>query len=89
MHPTVARLSNQSLGDLIVLYSDGVSEARPSGEEFGDRLMEMARGLDSSHAERFGTQFAQAVRLFRGGRAPEDHETIIVLERLSTGDRLR
>jgi serine phosphatase RsbU (regulator of sigma subunit) len=33
-------------GDLIVLYSDGVSEARdPSGEELGrDRLMEMARG---------------------------------------------
>jgi sigma-B regulation protein RsbU (phosphoserine phosphatase) len=78
-------------GDLIVLYSDGVSEARdPSGEELGrDRLMEMARGLDSTNAERFGTQFAQAVRLFRGSVAPEDDETIIVLERLMTGDRPR
>jgi serine phosphatase RsbU (regulator of sigma subunit) len=74
-------------GDLIVLYSDGVSEARdPSGEELGrDRLMEMARRLDSSHAERFGPQLAQAVRMFRGGAPPEDDETIIVLERLSTG----
>jgi serine phosphatase RsbU (regulator of sigma subunit) len=71
-------------GDLIVLYSDGVSEARdPSGEELGrDRLMEIARGLDSSNAERFGTQLAQAVRVFRGGVTPEDDETIIVLERL-------
>jgi len=78
-------------GDLIVLYSDGVSEARdPSGEELGrDRLVEMARGLDSSNAERFGTQFAQAVRVFRGGVKPEDDQTIIVLERLSTGDRPR
>ena len=78
-------------GDLIVLYSDGVSEARdPSGEELGrDRLMEIARSLDSSNAERFGTQLAQAIRAFRGGGAPEDDETIIVLERLSTGDRPR
>ncbi len=75
-------------GDLIVLYSDGVSEARdPSGEELGrDRLMEIARDLDCSNAERFGMQFAQAVRLFRGGVAPDDDETIIVLERRSTGD---
>ena len=51
--------------------------------------MEMARGLDSSNAERFGTQLAQAVPAFRGGVTPEDDETIIVLERLSTGDRPR
>lgn len=78
-------------GDLIVLYSDGVSEARdPSGEELGhDRVMEIARSLDPSNVERFGTQFAQAVRAFRAGIAPEDDETIIVLERLSAGDRPR
>jgi sigma-B regulation protein RsbU (phosphoserine phosphatase) len=72
-------------GDLIVLYSDGVSEATdPSGEELGrDRLMAIARTLDASSAERFGSGLAQAVRLFRGGVAPPDDETIIVLERLS------
>ena len=43
----------------------------------------MARSLDSSNAERFGTELAQAVRLFRGGVASQDDETIIVLERLS------
>ena len=51
--------------------------------------MEIARGLDASDAERFGTELAQAVRVFRGGVTPEDDETIIVLERLSTGDRPR
>jgi sigma-B regulation protein RsbU (phosphoserine phosphatase) len=78
-------------GDLVVLYSDGVSEATdPSGEELGrDRLMAMARSLDASNAERFGTELAQAVRVFRGGGAPQDDETIIVLERLSTVDRPR
>ena len=77
-------------GDLIVLYSDGVSEATdPSGEELGrDRLLAIARGLDSSSAERFGTELAQAVRAFRGGVPPQDDETIIVLERLSTVDRV-
>jgi sigma-B regulation protein RsbU (phosphoserine phosphatase) len=76
-------------GDLIVLYSDGVSEATdPSGEELGrDRLMAMARGLDCSNAERFGSELAQAVRVFRGGSSAQDDETIIVLERLSTVDR--
>jgi phosphoserine phosphatase RsbU/P len=78
-------------GDLIVLYSDGVSEAAdPSGDELGrDRLMTMARGLDSSSAERFGTELAQAVRVFRGGGASQDDETIIVLQRLGTVDRPR
>lgn len=73
-------------GDLIVLYSDGVSEATdPSGEELGrDRLLAIARTLDSNSAQRFGIALAQAVRAFRGGVPPQDDETIIVLERLST-----
>jgi sigma-B regulation protein RsbU (phosphoserine phosphatase) len=71
-------------GDLIVLYSDGVSEAtNPAGNELGrDALMAMARALKPSSAETFGTELAEAVREFRGGRTPEDDETIIVLQRL-------
>jgi len=67
----------------------GVSEATDfSGEELGcDRRMTMARGLNSSKAARIGTELAQAVRAFRGGVTPQDDETIMVLERLSTGDR--
>jgi phosphoserine phosphatase RsbU/P len=71
-------------GDLIVLYSDGVSEAtNPAGQELGrDDLMTLARTLDPISAETFGVQLVEAVRQFRGGSVPEDDETIIVLERL-------
>jgi len=71
-------------GDLIVLYSDGVSEAtNPAGKELGrDDLMTLARALDPISAETFGMQLVEAVSQFRGGSVPEDDETIIVLERL-------
>jgi len=69
--------------DLMVLYSDGVSEAiSPAGNELGrDGLMNMARALDSSSAEALGTQLASALRAFRGDGEPLDDETIIVLRR--------
>ena len=69
-------------GDLIVLYSDGVSEAtNPVGKELGrDDLMAIARALNSSSAETFGAQLADAINAFRGNRVPEDDETIIVLQ---------
>jgi sigma-B regulation protein RsbU (phosphoserine phosphatase) len=69
-------------GDLIVLYSDGVSEAtNPAGTEMGrDNLMAVARALDPSSAETFGVQLAEAVREFRGERVPDDDETMIVLQ---------
>jgi sigma-B regulation protein RsbU (phosphoserine phosphatase) len=71
-------------GDLIVLYSDGVSEATNlAGTELGrDDLLTLARSLDGMSAETFGMQLAAAVGQFRGGRVPEDDETIIVLQRL-------
>ncbi len=70
-------------GDLIVLYSDGVSEAtNRAGEELGrDDLMKLARGLDPVSAETFGGQLVEAVTDFREGQAAEDDETIIVLQK--------
>jgi sigma-B regulation protein RsbU (phosphoserine phosphatase) len=70
-------------GDLMVLYSDGVSEAvGPAGNELGrDGLMNMARALDSSSAEALGTQLVSALRAFRGDAEPLDDETIIVMRR--------
>ena len=71
-------------GDLIVLYSDGISEAtNPDDKELGrDGLMRMAQALETTSAERFGTELVDAVREFRGGRVPDDDDTIIVLQRL-------
>jgi serine phosphatase RsbU (regulator of sigma subunit) len=68
----------------VVLYSDGISEAtNPAGEELSrDGLMNLARGLDSTSAEAFGTQLISAVRGFRAGVEPADDQTIIVLQRV-------
>ena len=70
-------------GDLMLLYSDGVSEATgPAGNELGrDGLMNMACALNSSSAETLGTQLASALRAFRGDGEPLDDETIIVMRR--------
>jgi sigma-B regulation protein RsbU (phosphoserine phosphatase) len=70
-------------GDLVVLYSDGVSEAtNPEGEELGlDGLMSLLRRLDSRSAEAIGLQLTAALREFRGGQQPADDETIVVLQR--------
>jgi len=70
-------------GDLIVLYSDGVSEATdPADNELGrDALMRLAQECDPGAADTFGMQLVEAVTAFRGGRPPEDDETIIVLRR--------
>ena len=70
-------------GDLLVLYSDGVSEAtNAAGDELGrDGLMDIARGLDRSSVESFGQQLTAALRRFRGGVAASDDESIIVLQR--------
>ena len=76
-------------GDLIVLYSDGVSEAtNPAGEGLGrDGLMAVARRLDPGSAETFGLQLVEAVREFRGGSVLQDDETIIVVQRLIESER--
>ena len=73
--------------DLMVFYSDGVSEATNlAGTELGqDALMTLARSLNPSSAETFGRQLAEAVAQFREGQVPEDDETIIVLQRVQDG----
>ena len=69
-------------GDLIVLYSDGVSEAtNPAAEELGrDGLMNLVRGLDHSNAEIFGGLLTAALRRYRDGTDAADDETVIVLQ---------
>jgi phosphoserine phosphatase RsbU/P len=77
---TVVKLQS---GDLVVLYSDGASEAtNPAGDELGrDGLMRIARSLDASSAEAFGAQLTSAISAFRAGGQPLDDQTIIVLRR--------
>ena len=69
-------------GDVVVLYSDGVSEAtNPAAEELGrDGLMNIACGLDRGTADAFGEQLTAALRDYRAGAEASDDETIIVLQ---------
>jgi Stage II sporulation protein E (SpoIIE) len=73
-------------GDLVLLYSDGVTEStNPAGDELGpDGLMSLVKQLDCGSAEGLGVQLPSALRRFRGGAEAADDETIIVLERVST-----
>ena len=73
-----------SQATLWCFIQDGVSEAtNQAGEELGrDGLMNLAREMDLSSAEAFGTQLASALRGFRGGVEPADDETIIVLQKV-------
>ena len=74
------------VGDLVILYSDGVTEAtNPAGDELGpEGLMNLVRQLDCSSAESLGVQLPSALRSFRGGAEAADDEAIIVLQRVPT-----
>ena len=54
-----------------------------AGDRIRGRSSQLARTLDPRSAETLGTQLLEAVTTFRGGQAPEDDETIIVLQRAS------
>lgn len=68
-------------GDLVVLYSDGVSEAlNTDGIELGrDGLMSLAAEAATQSALNFGTELTQSLLSFRGGVSQGDDQTIIVL----------
>jgi serine phosphatase RsbU (regulator of sigma subunit) len=68
-----------SCGDILVVYSDGVTEARNgSGEFFGEeRLLAAVRANASLSAKRLAKAIAEAVRDF-GGKEQDDDLTLLV-----------
>jgi phosphoserine phosphatase RsbU/P len=71
------------LGDLLLLYTDGVNESRNNhGEQLGlDRLLEIANGLTNDSAEAAGEALQAAISRFRGDAPATDDVTIVVLHR--------
>jgi len=69
--------------DLMVLYTDGISESRDvHREQLGlDRLLEVARGLPQGSASAAGEALLAAVARFRGTEPPSDDVTVIALHR--------
>jgi sigma-B regulation protein RsbU (phosphoserine phosphatase) len=76
---------NLEVGDLLVIYTDGFSEAiNPAMEEFGeDRLLEIARGLGDQSAQQILETLSEEVRIFCGAEPQFDDMTIMVLRRTS------
>jgi sigma-B regulation protein RsbU (phosphoserine phosphatase) len=74
-------------GDLLVLYTDGLLEARsPSGEIFGsDRLLRLVSEHGPHDAERLPEALFMSAFGFADGRLDDDI-AIVALRRVGTGD---
>jgi sigma-B regulation protein RsbU (phosphoserine phosphatase) len=70
-------------GDLLLLYTDGVSEACDrAGEQLGlDRLLELAHELPKDSAAAAGEALLEAVAAYRGAAPRLDDETVVALHR--------
>ncbi len=69
-------------GDLVLLYTDGVSEACNSyGDQLGlDGLLEIADSLPGDSPAAAGEALLAAVERFRGDAPPEDDATVVALK---------
>jgi sigma-B regulation protein RsbU (phosphoserine phosphatase) len=70
-------------GDLLLLYTDGISEAcDESGEQLGlEGLLSLAQALPTDSAQSAGQSLRAAVARFRGTAPPADDETLVALQR--------
>jgi sigma-B regulation protein RsbU (phosphoserine phosphatase) len=74
-------------GDVVVIFSDGVSEAMNiAGEEFGDaRLLEVAQAGVKDTVQGLVDRVIAAVRAFAKGAPQSDDITVMILRYLGTG----
>ena len=73
------------LGDLLVIYSDGVTEAMdPEGNMFGEeRLIRVVREFGSSGGEVLEERILESLEDFTRGMAQTDDVTLLVIERIA------
>lgn len=73
-----------SPGDLVVLYTDYFIEARdPAGQALGEEgLLALATDVAAGTPEGFAGELLARVDAFRGGAAPDDDATLLVLSRV-------
>jgi len=71
------------LGDLVVLYTDGITESTDhAGEQLEkDGLLALARNVPSHSAVSAGEAVLAGVEAYRGAAAASDDETLVVLQR--------
>lgn len=69
------------LGDTLLCFTDGVTEARRGGEFFGeDRLVEALRDMGGSPPGAVVERLAMAVATFRGSHEERDDTSIVALQ---------
>jgi len=70
-------------GDLVVLYTDGITEAaNPKGDEFGlDRLQEVVRKYSHEPLVALAVAIETAVEVFVDGTPFGDDRTFVLLKR--------
>jgi sigma-B regulation protein RsbU (phosphoserine phosphatase) len=73
------------LNDLVVLYTDGLTEARDdTGEMLGqERLLALARECPAESPAALACGLLDRLITFRGHSPPGDDETLVVLQRVS------
>jgi sigma-B regulation protein RsbU (phosphoserine phosphatase) len=81
---TASRLDS---GDLVLLYTDGVTEAEgPDEDEFGlDRLIDVLGSLERVDAESACSEVLAAVNAHTRGEPLQDDATLLAVERLANG----
>jgi serine phosphatase RsbU (regulator of sigma subunit) len=78
-HPWPLRIE---LGDTLVLYTDGLVEARNGKEEYGmKRLREKVAELGAQPAAKLAQGIVDNVINFTGGGAQKDDVTLVVVKR--------
>lgn len=77
-----------SAGDLVVLYTDGISESRnAAGHELGyDQLLALASTVSVESPAATGRALLNGVAMYRGEEPAADDETVIVLRRVELQD---
>jgi len=77
-------ISRLDPGDLVALFTDGLTEAEDADEEeFGvERVAEVAAGLAEPTADKLCDAILEAVEAHTGGGALHDDATLLVVERL-------
>jgi sigma-B regulation protein RsbU (phosphoserine phosphatase) len=70
-------------GDLLVLYTDGVTDgADAANEQFGEeRLVASVRSARTKSSSDLAHQIVRAVRSFEGALGPADDITVLVVQR--------
>jgi len=77
-----------ALGDLVVLYTDGITESTDhAGEPLDPKgLLALARNAPSASAQEAGEALLAGVEAFRGAGPASDDETLVVLRRARSID---